>query len=168
MPINPLRSLPMSISSFNYSLDIQLNKDVTHILMKLNYDVVNTKAFPRTVSLLKQHIPSVLESKCFNYDNIPFSEEVKRTEIGHLFEHILLEQLCLLKVDQGYKQVSFKGVTSWNWVEEARGTFHIELDAGFAEADIFQQAIAATIEIVDQIYQPHVLNTSVPTSQLSA
>src|SRR3989344_4488342 len=85
-----------------FDLAIRHRRVQTMITMELSIPSVTTKDFPQTFAILQKRLPSVLQSQCFNEENIPFLLEVKTTEIGHLFEHILLEYLCELKLRQGY------------------------------------------------------------------
>lgn len=126
----------------------------TNITMSLSIPQVNTIDFPKTVKILRQVIPGVLTSLCFNEHSLPFHKEVKRTEIGHLFEHILLEYLCteksLLGIDSEYN-----GVTSWNWETDPYGTFHIVIDAGEQDHTRLSSAISKSIELLNYIITSH-------------
>lgn len=112
---------------------------------------VNTREYPATFSILQKLLPSILKSRCFNEDNIPFFEEVRGTEIGHLFEHILLEYLCELKLLKGYSNVVFSGTTNWNWYREPRGIFHITIDCTDADWDIFPIALRKSVALLTLI-----------------
>src|SRR4051812_19075040 len=116
---------PYLLSSQNYQLAIKNSSSGTFIKMSLFTDYYHTNSLPQTSPILQEELPPVLKTQCFNELNLPFSSEVKNTEIGHLFEHILLEYLCQEKIADGYKKASFRGVTRWNWKNEAKGTFHI-------------------------------------------
>ncbi|MBI4038798.1 hypothetical protein HY384_02465 [Candidatus Daviesbacteria bacterium] len=107
--------------------------------------MVNTKHLPATYSLLKQHIPTILYSKCFNEENYPFFKEVRKTEIGHLFEHILLEYLYHLKLASGIEDPIHNGLTKWDWEEDAMGIFHISIDSGYKDHHLFKTALENSI-----------------------
>lgn len=119
--------------------------------MKLNTLAVNTRHIPNITMLLQFHCPTVLTTRCFNERNLPFRQEVKATEIGHLFEHVLLEELCINKIDCGSKAVVFNGRTNWNWVKEPRGLFHITIDASYSDQLVFLTALSRTIEIAEAV-----------------
>lgn len=123
----------------------------TDMLMDLKIPEVNTIDVPATFGILNEALPNVLRSKCFNEENLSFKEEVKRTEIGHLFEHILLEYLCEQKMSFGRKSAVFRGVTNWNWIEEKRGTFHISVSCGKKEARIFWEALEKATRLLISI-----------------
>jgi hypothetical protein len=118
-----------------------MKDDKVHIVMQLNTDIVNTQFLPKTLSILQSQFPGVLRTACFNDQNLPFVEEVKRTEIGHLFEHILLESLCLEKMALGATQVCFNGRTDWNWQKEERGKFHIFVDRAEEAKPVLSKAL---------------------------
>ncbi len=119
--------------------------------MQLYGNEVNTSHIPTIVDLLKMNLPNVLLTKCFNDDNLPFRIEVKNTEIGHLFEHILLEYLCQLKIAKGFNSATYAGRTRWNWVKDPRGKFHIHLNCGVKDADILPVAIEKTVHLMKLI-----------------
>ena len=121
--------------------------------MRLLSKQLTTSEIPFTDELLKQHLPNVLRTQCYNDDNLPFSVEVRNTEIGHLFEHVLLEYLCQLKIAKGAAQAEYSGRTKWNWVRDPRGTFSIRLSCGKKDADIFPLALEKTIELMKIVLQ---------------
>src|SRR5260221_14671487 len=103
-----------------FSLAIQQSSSSTQIKMRVTHKTITTADLPFIVEILQKQLPSVLLTECYNDDNLPFAIEVKNTEIGHLFEHILLEYLCQLKIAKGSMQASFAGRTKWNWITEPR------------------------------------------------
>ena len=116
--------------------------------MQLLINPVSTKDFLYTFELLEQYLPSILFSQCFNDEKIPFSKEVRQTEIGHLFEHILLEYLCLNKISLGRKKATYSGVTNWNWKKDKRGTFHIYINSGYADAVFFETSLNQAVQLM--------------------
>ena len=113
---------------------------------------VNTGELPHTYSTLSRLLPSVLKTKCFNDHNYPFTTEVKKTEIGHLFEHLMLDYICQYKLAMGDKKVSVAGVTDWNWRRDPYGTFHITLEVGRAESTAFNEAFKNSIRIFEVLF----------------
>jgi hypothetical protein len=130
----------------------QLRK--TDIIMKLLIPTVNTKDIPWTSSFLQEHLPAVLYSTCFNEEKLPFSVEVCRTEIGHLFEHILLEYLCQEKLLKGYDEAVFSGHTKWNWKRDPWGMFHITIKMQSTDIDIFPTALEKSINLLKMMISP--------------
>lgn len=119
--------------------------------MQMTTPIFNTCELPQTSAILKQILPSIFSSKCFNDNKYSFKREVKYTEIGHLFEHILLEYLCIEKIKLGFEDAVFTGVTNWNWVEDPKGTFYITVDAGWREKELFLSALEKTIYLLNMI-----------------
>lgn len=136
-----------------FSLNIMQKNSSTKIIMQLHGEEVNTAHIPFIVDLLKMNLPNVLLTKCFNDDNLPFREEVRNTELGHLFEHILLEYLCQLKIAKGHSKASYAGRTRWNWVKDPRGKFHIHLNCGMRDSDILPAAIEKTVTLMKLVMQ---------------
>lgn len=121
------------------------------ITLVVNCNALTTGKLPKTTKILKKRLPSVLKSKCFNEAKLPFYQEVKNTEIGHLFEHILLEYLCLEKLKKGKKYASYSGVTKWDWIKETKGTFNINVQCPDTDSDIFPTALAKTAALTSTI-----------------
>lgn len=117
------------------------------ICMESRTRIINTYQLPLTQYLLEKNLPSIFSSKCFNDFDLSFYEEVKKTELGHLFEHIMLEYICQSKVAQGFKRVSVSGVTDWNWRLERYGTFNITIRTGRRDPELFNDALQKSIEL---------------------
>jgi hypothetical protein len=136
-----------------FSIHLTQKTSSTRIILQSLNQYVNTGHITLIDELLKKHLPTVLMTQCFNEENLPFSIEVRNTEIGHLFEHILLEYLCQLKIAKGANSAVFHGRTRWNWLKDPRGKFHIRLNCGTKDADILPIAMKKTIELMKIILQ---------------
>lgn len=149
-------------SPIPYQLAISQSKAETFITMTVSINQVHTNHFPSTYNILKANLPSVLKTKCFNDRNLPFDKEVLNTELGHLFEHILLQYLCNIKLKKGAKYANFKGVTHWNWKKDAPGTFHITLYASINDWQLFPEALEMSQKLLNKIiFSPIVAKTAI-------
>lgn len=135
-----------------FSLKFKHGTRNTHLTMSLATNIINTKDIPATIKLLEKHLPSIFLSKCINEGNLPFIKEAEQTEIGHLFEHILLEYLCALKKEKGVAKHVHNGVTHWNWEKDAWGVFHITVDSGNSDKEIFEEAVDLSIRLILLIF----------------
>jgi hypothetical protein len=142
---------PYMLNANLYQLAVRKSNQETNIKMSLLTNYYHTNSLPNTHSILEDALPAVLRTECYNDSNLPFSEEVRNTEIGHLFEHILLEYLCQMKISNGYKKASFRGLTSWNWRKDAKGTYHITIQAKPEDTLFFKEALRRTIKLVNKI-----------------
>jgi len=118
-------------------------------------DFLTTKEFTHTSTVLKDTLPSIFASKCFNDLGFTFEKEVQATEIGHLFEHIILEYLCLSKIDSGYKEALYIGKTRWNWIKEPTGLFHITLNVPQEEKKLLYVSLSKGIVLLRKIMLSH-------------
>lgn len=134
-----------------FSLAIVQKRTSTKITMDLLYNQLNTSEIPFLVEMLQQKLPSVLLATCYNDLGLPFNVEVRNTEIGHLFEHILLEYLCQHKIAKGARQATFAGRTKWNWKRDPFGRFHIHLSCGKKDSDILPPALEKTVSLMKVI-----------------
>lgn len=116
----------MKYKSKNFSVSLRQKEDKVLLTQHIWGNYINTKSFPTTYSVLAQNIPSIFENECFNEEGIPFSHEVKSTEIGHLFEHLILEFLKLEHLSE-YGDADISGFTEWDWEKDAIGIFNIEI-----------------------------------------
>lgn len=149
-----------------FSLAISHAPTTTWIDVEFFINAIDTSHFPQTHTVLKALLPSILQAKCFNKQQLPFAVEVFQTELGHLFEHILLEYLCLEKLSVGYETAVFNGMTNWNWKREKYGTFHIAIDAGLDHAAIFPSALQKSIQLLRIIIEKEVNKKSYETAQV--
>lgn len=142
---------PHLMDSKSYKLEVKNSQNGTYIKMIMLTNYFHTNSLPLTHKVLKKNLPGVLATKCFNDSGLPFDSEVKNTEIGHLFEHIILEYLCQRKIKNGYKSASFRGVTNWNWRQDVRGTYHIEIDVKPQDIIYFEYALEESVKLLDKI-----------------
>lgn len=149
--MNSVREYTDYYRSAYFNLHLTQKKSQTKMIMKLNANTISTAELPNTISIIRKHFPSVLSTKCFNYNNFSFNKEIRNTEIGHLFEHILLENLCLLKLKAGAKEAVYNGRTDWNWKVDPRGVFYIYIDSGTKEYYLFEEALKKSIVLTEMI-----------------
>jgi hypothetical protein len=143
--------LKPAYQSSNFSLITLLQHESVRFCLQIHNHTVNTRSLPHTFSLLQQNCPQVLDSECFNNQNLAFDEEVKATEIGHLFEHILLEYLCQEKEAAGFSNLSFSGRTNWNWDRSPYGCFHISIQLPWLDHPFLESALFKTILLTEKI-----------------
>lgn len=123
----------------------------TNIVIRFNTKDFNTKNIPQTLNLLRIDLPSILFSKCYNPDNLPFTQEAAQTELGHLFEHILLEYLSNESISVYKNRLVFSGVTTWDWTKEEKGIFRINITVGQKDRDIFLNALEKSVILLKRI-----------------
>jgi len=160
-----LRTLQESVKEISsedlYTLSIDCRPTKTIILMKLLIPEVNTSYFPQTHNLLQLYLPTIFKSACYNDEHLPFPKEVARTELGHLFEHILLEYLCIIQLENGLDYASYEGVTNWDWTQDPKGTFYITINAKSEELERLASAVERTIRLMNIILNknPNIVDT---------
>lgn len=155
LPIQPY-------SSSHLNLTTSFAAGQMYISLQITGPLFHTTQIPQTLSLLEDHFPQVLTTECFNDEGLPFQEEVKATEIGHLFEHILLQHLFEAKKSLGFPNVCFSGVTSWDWATSPRGTFDISIRIPGQDLPLLVYALPKAIELTEKILassstRPHLL-----------
>lgn len=134
-----------------YSVNL---KDVGHawsILFTINEPFHTLDPFPHALEMLSRYLPIIMTCECDNGCNHSFADEVPHTETGHLLEHILLEYLCEQKLNAGFRRAEFSGRTSWNWVKEKRGTFHIVIQKNSEDAPFLNPALHQSLSLLDRI-----------------
>lgn len=151
MPIKPLSIYTQFYNSDFFSLRIRHVKNQTKLIMNVKKNIINTYELPRTISILESKLPSIFRSKCYNDFKYPFYKEVIRTEIGHLFEHILIENFCLIKLSYGFNDAEYTGLTKWNWYLYPKGSFHITISAGLKDIKFLSDAMSESITLITQI-----------------
>lgn len=134
-----------------YFFKISSTLHKTKVLMVCKNSILNTNELPTICEELNKIFPAVLTTKCFNEDNLPFAIEVKKTEIAHLFEHMLIEYIYEEKVARGFKNIKVRGVTEWNWKNEPYGTYNLSINVGVQDMEIFNSAFDKTILLFNSL-----------------
>lgn len=111
---------------------------------------VSTSHYPNTVKTLSELMPHVLDTDCGNYKDLPFAEEVKKTELAHLFEHILIQKMTDLKDAKGENAI-YSGLTSWDWEVNPQGTFDVWISATEKDKDILDQALLEAVNVFNAV-----------------
>lgn len=131
-----------------FALQVCYGARKTIISMRVFAPILYTSDMPSLARVLEKFLPSIMHAECFNYEGLSFMQEVQDTEIGHLFEHIVLEYLCDLKIAHGFNKACFSGVTSWNWKRYERGTFTITINAGYQDALLVSEAVGQGVRLL--------------------
>lgn len=146
-----------SYSSPDYSLSVFFENTESKIIMQMHNGIYSTSNLPHTTLLLRRHLPGIFSTECFNEANLPFSKEVEQTEVAHLFEHILLEYLCKLKIYYGTSSVVVNGVTTWDWYNNPMGRYQINIDTGIQDKKIFSTALNKSTKLFNKIIEQKLL-----------
>src|SRR5258708_13870921 len=142
--------MKMNLSTSNFEINGQVNSDGTSLVMSVPENGhVTTATLPMTEAVLAKHLPSIFLCQCFNEENKNFRNECKNTELGHLFEHIMLEHLCMEKLDHGHDDATFEGKTSW--MTDSKSVFYIELDADLKDVEIIKKAFKKSVHLFRKI-----------------
>jgi hypothetical protein len=141
-----------------YKMQIAFQDEAFQIKLLMLTPYVNTSKLNHTYSFFEKNLPSILRSKCYNESNYPFYREIINTELGHLFEHMLLENLCKQKLLHGHKKATFAGNTSWNWKEEKMGVFNITINIKNEDRIYLNAAMKETIDLFQKLLNNNSIN----------
>ncbi len=94
----------------------------TRITMRFRHHLYCSHV-PGLAKTLLAMLPSLREHDCINRRNLSFEEELTRTELGHVFEHVILEVLSR-------RGLCTRGQTTWNWQRDPIGTYHVTIGTG--------------------------------------
>ncbi len=133
------------------SLSFDYQPEQTIIDMALTIPHVTTATMPQTFLFLEKFAPTVLLTTCHNDLDLSFAEEVKDTELGHLFEHLVLDHLARHDRSDSVMPRIYTGTTDWNWYINPRGTFSITLSVGENEKHRLSEAIDWACAILERI-----------------
>jgi len=136
-----------------FTLNIHQTEKSTTLLMSMLSPYLRTGNLSQTLIILKKDAPAVLQTTCHNNLNLSFEHEVVDTEIGHLFEHLVIDHLSRSFPYAQYHQDScfYVGLTEWDWHTDTRGTFHITLSVGKKERKRLHAAMRWAYEIIGKI-----------------
>lgn len=155
----------MTLVTSNFSLAIKTKHASTIIIMQFFNEAISTRQLPHTLQFLQLHAPKVLKTKCFNPLNLTFKKEVVNTELGHLFEHILLSFLCEEKILAGSDSAIFDAVTHWNWNRFPKGNFKIVLQ-GKIDKKLLLAALTRSIKITELLFAVTTADSVKPALQM--
>lgn len=141
-----------TLSSPSFSLLVTTFHSKTKIEMKVLNGIVKTRNLQKLNEVLGEHVPTIFESKCINKNGLTFEAEVADTQIGHLYEHMVLEFLCQIKVANGYNRAIYSGLTSWNLQAQDRGCFNISLNAGVTDWSYLVYSIRKASFLLNKIF----------------
>lgn len=82
-----------------------------------------TSQVPHLPKMLFRMFPRMAMHKCENGLGLSFRQECRKTEIPHLFEHLIIELQS-----QAQPSEVLRGETVWNWTVDPRGHFHVSVD----------------------------------------
>ncbi len=142
---------PLVFTSENISLVMKINQATTNIDLYLPPYATYTDNFPQTNAIVAGVLPTIFRHRCYNLKHKPFAQEITDTQIGHLFEHILLEYLLQLKIAKEKSTVKLIGETVWDWDKEEPGTFHITLSVGEDDRAIIQASLYKGLSLLTRI-----------------
>lgn len=130
-----------------------------HKRVKLTFVVqpefASTSSLPYTSDFLQTNCPGVLDTQCHNYDHLPFREEVKKTELGHLFEHLLLTCMRDEKEKAGQTNFCISAQTDWNWRKQEKGIFHIKVAIEDMDEKMFALALFTSCRTMQGLLSFH-------------
>lgn len=115
---------------------------------------------------LLQMLPTLREHLCYNRSGLPFTEELNDTEMGHVFEHIMLDLLQR-------RGVYTRGQTTWNWHRDPIGTYQVTINTGkkllIKECLLLAQAIVtnALLGPAIKVAMPRALKASAKAQPLA-
>ncbi len=128
----------------------------TEIVMQTYTQLIQTSELPLTRLILTFFLPNIFNHDCFNQKKLTFLQEVGSTEIGHLFEHILLQYLTESVYTYRGLRKNFQGETLWNWRKDPYGLFHILITGKNLSGQIFfKEALTKSVRLTELIYQVH-------------
>lgn len=129
----------------------------TRITVRFRHHLYSSH-LPGLAGHLLTMLPSLREHFCMNRRGLSFEEELKETEMGHVFEHVALAVLAL-------RGITTRGQTTWNWQRDPIGMFQVTIGTGkkllVKEALVISQAI-----ITNALFGP-VLRFRLPTAPLT-
>lgn len=132
-----------------FPLSLKQLDDQAELKVFFDDHIITTQNMKNVVSFFEEQLPSVLETKCFNEQHLPFRVEIIKTELAHLFEHIILVLLCQAKAARGGKDITFSGETNWDWEVTPKGLFTISLSVKKHDAGLLQEVLPQASQLID-------------------
>ncbi len=151
MEVTLKQSLIVTYENPQFSLAVEEGFPQTNIVFTSLTPVLRTGFLPATLAILKEQLPGVLATKCHNDGGWGFEREVEDTEIGHLFEHILIQNISEFRESYLMEDSKITGETQWDWTRDAKGIFNIRICSESPYDQVLTEAIEKSISIVNLI-----------------
>ncbi len=158
--------LSNQIYSENFNLQYNIFDRGVKIDLILLTEITSTSQINGVYDKLFAYLPTVLKTECFNEKNLPFSVEVGETEIGHLFEHILLEYMSIYK-EKSVKNFSIEGRTFWNALNLPVKQFTIDIYCSLTDFPIFVKSLKPTCNLVNTLIGDKFSLNYIPVSDIT-
>ncbi len=111
----------------------------------------STSKFPQLMEDLRILLPEIMVAQCDNPNNTPFCEEMKETQTAHLFEHMILEYLCKLRLRSGSSEASYEGRTFWDTTKAPGENSMIAISRQGESQLVFEEAVTLSMQLLTQL-----------------
>jgi cyanophycin synthetase len=102
---------------------VTISADRVTVVLRLDPgEPLRTSAVPGLPERAVEALPGLTRHRCDNGAGRTFSAELRDTETAHLFEHVACELMALAGSPR-----TLRGETSWDFVRDGRGVFHVSL-----------------------------------------
>ncbi len=129
----------MLVESINFS------EDHCIVRVRVSNHLLKTSQIEGFADYLLEELPGLSNHHCHNYNNQPFTQELKDTELAHVLEHVLIELITLK--DKSIRNLA--GSTAWNWRESPRGTYDVEIAC--TNKYVVKETLAQSIALIASI-----------------
>ncbi|MCE5203937.1 MAG: hypothetical protein ABFC80_03635 [Coriobacteriales bacterium] len=85
--------------------------------------ITRTATAPDVPERALRLLPDLEKHFCHNGSGRTFAEEIRDTEVPHLFEHVVMEIMA-----QAGSPRSLKGETSWDFRRDGKGVFRVSVE----------------------------------------
>lgn len=159
----------LTYTSDNFSVRANLSDGSLYLTMHMHTDFVRTGSCPALQGYLSENLPGILHTPCFNGKNLSFYDEVVNTEVGHLFEHIILEHYSLYSFRQIHVgDMVMKGKTQWDWNKDPEGLFHIYMYADSMDRAVMRDIVKKSINFLEEVIRINYVCTTTKGSLITA
>lgn len=140
----------MVYSSANFNIKTKKIKDGVLLTQTIDNPIYKTSGIPETVNFLDIHMATIFNNQCFNDQKLSFREEVRDTEIPHLFEHMLIENMKMLAIKK-FGKASMHGETYWDF-DKPQGEYNIKIKSSQFDNEIFSQSLVSSINLLEKLF----------------
>jgi hypothetical protein len=159
------KCVQININTPHFDVKADVKEHITKAIMIIKDGYATTGSYPNTETILKKYFPQVLDTKCYNKDDIPFSRELKNTETAHLLEHIIIQKLAYRRFDvSGFDKV-YRGETIWAINESPLKKFVVVLNSTISDMDILPDILKESSILLDAI-MANTMNIDIPVTHV--
>lgn len=104
-----------------------------------------THAYPGCADDVVRSYPNIVRHRCASGSAHGIRAELAQTEVAHLIEHVVIEQL----VQRGIPRAGLSGETAWDFQRDGQGVYRVRIH-GCRDVNEVHCAVGVACDLIEQ------------------